>query len=115
MTDEYHVQQIQQEYKQIDKDLDLKNFNTNNVNTMYAMFNKCSSLTSLDLSKFNTENVTDFGFMFNNCYDFNIFIILNFTLLKINCEFLILSFSAFVSFLSFGSVPGISAITLLIF
>ena len=57
------------------------NFNTNNVNNMSYMFNKCSSLTSLNLSNFNTNNVKDMKNVFlgveNNkckliCYDDNL-------------------------------------------
>lgn len=40
--------------------------NTSNVTTMRAMFNKCSSLTSLDLSSWNTSNVTNMWGMFSN-------------------------------------------------
>ena len=43
------------------------NFNTSNVTNMKAMFNSCSSLTSIDLSSFNTSNVTDMQFMFYGC------------------------------------------------
>lgn len=41
--------------------------NTSNVTTMRAMFNKCSSLTSLDLSSWNTSNVTTMRSMFIGC------------------------------------------------
>ena len=47
--------------------LDLSNFNTSNVTSMVAMFQNCSSLTTLDLSNFNTSNVTSMGDMFKNC------------------------------------------------
>ena len=40
--------------------------NTSNVTTMHAMFNKCSSLTSLDLSSWNTSKVTSMWGMFSN-------------------------------------------------
>ena len=40
------------------KELNLSNFNTNNVTNMRYMFYKCSSLKELNLSKFNTNNVT---------------------------------------------------------
>ena len=39
------------------KNLNLSNFNTNNVTDMGYMFYKCSSLTNLNLSNFNTNNV----------------------------------------------------------
>ena len=43
------------------------NFNTANVTTMYGMFYRCSSLTSLDLNNFNTSNVTSMDSMFYDC------------------------------------------------
>ena len=42
-------------------------FNTSNVIDMTAMFQFCSSLTSLNLSSFNTSNVTDMTAMFDDC------------------------------------------------
>ena len=47
--------------------IDLSNFNTENVTNMNSMFYGCSSLTHLNLSNFNTENVTDIGCMFDGC------------------------------------------------
>ena len=47
--------------------LDLSNFNTANVTTMYAMFTGCKALTTLDLSNFNTANVTATPQMFADC------------------------------------------------
>ena len=47
--------------------IDLSNFNTNNVNNMGSMFSGCSSLTNIDLSNFNTNNVKDMGSMFSDC------------------------------------------------
>ena len=47
--------------------LNLSNFNTNNVTNMEAMFSYCSTLTNLNLSNFNTYNVTDMFFMFYGC------------------------------------------------
>jgi surface protein len=49
--------------------LDVSNFNTENVTAMCGMFNKCSNLTNIDVSKFDTENITDMSFMFNECYN----------------------------------------------
>ena len=49
------------------KELNLSNFNTNNVTDMYTMFYNCSSLKKLNLSNFNTNNVTDMGYMFSKC------------------------------------------------
>ena len=47
--------------------LDLSWVNTYKFNSMYNMFNGCSSLTNLDVSNFNTSNVTNMGLMFNGC------------------------------------------------
>ena len=51
------------------KELNLSNFNTNNVTDMGYMFYKCSSLRELDLSNFNTNNVTKMASMFYGCSD----------------------------------------------
>ena len=41
------------------KELNLNNFNTNNVTNMGGMFDGCSSLKELNLNIFNTNNVTN--------------------------------------------------------
>ena len=43
------------------KELNLSNFNTNNVTDMSYMFAGCSSLKELNLTRFNTNNVTKYG------------------------------------------------------
>ena len=47
--------------------IDLSNFNTNNVNDMSSMFEGCSSLTNINLSNFNTQNVEYMSGMFEGC------------------------------------------------
>ena len=47
--------------------IDLSNFNTNNVTDMNGMFYGCSSLNNIDLSNFNTNNVTNMNGMFYGC------------------------------------------------
>ena len=47
--------------------LDLSNFNTQNVTNMSNMFNGCSSLTKINLSNMNTEKVTNMSNMFQGC------------------------------------------------
>ena len=47
--------------------INLSNFNTQNVTDMNSMFYKCSSLTNINLSNLNTQNVTDMSFMFYKC------------------------------------------------
>ena len=49
------------------KNIDLSNFNTQNVTNMNNMFNGCNSLTNIDLSSFNTQNVTNMSGMFIGC------------------------------------------------
>ena len=51
------------------KELNLSNFNTNNITNMGCMFFCCSSLKELNLSNFNTNNVTNMGGMFYACSD----------------------------------------------
>ena len=48
-------------------DLDLSNFNTENVIIMSGMFNNCLGLRRINLKKINTEKVTDMSWMFNEC------------------------------------------------
>ena len=48
-------------------ELNLSNINTRNVRYMHCMFYKCSSLKNLDLSSFNAENVEDMAYMFEKC------------------------------------------------
>ena len=53
----------------ISKELNLSNFNTNNVTDMSYMFSECSSLKELNLNNFNTNNVTNMREMFRGCSD----------------------------------------------
>ena len=50
-------------------ELDLSNFNTNNVINMSYIFFDCSSLKELNLSNFNTNNVINISGMFGGCSD----------------------------------------------
>ena len=47
--------------------INLSNFNTQNVTNMSNMFSLCLSLTNINLSNFNTQNVIDMSSMFYNC------------------------------------------------
>ena len=50
--------------------INLSNFNTQNVNDMSYMFFKCTSLTNINLfnlSNFNTENIANMSSMFYEC------------------------------------------------
>ena len=47
--------------------IDISNFNTNNVKDMRSMFSGCSSLTNINLSNFNTNNIKDMSCMFFRC------------------------------------------------
>ena len=48
-------------------EINLSNFNTENVTYMNSMFYNCKSLKEINLSNLNTENVTYMGSMFYNC------------------------------------------------
>jgi len=43
------------------KDINLSNFNTQNVINMNAMFERCSSLKEINLSNFNTQKGYRYG------------------------------------------------------
>ena len=45
----------------------IKNLNTSEATSMFAMFYKCSALTNLDVSQFDTSKVTDLYRMFFDC------------------------------------------------
>ena len=49
------------------KNLNISNFNTQNVTNMNGLFYDCQSLINLNLSNFNTQNVTNMRDMFSNC------------------------------------------------
>ena len=51
--------------------IDLSNFNTQNVNNMCCMFRGCSSLTNIILSNLKTNNVTNMSCMFFGCEKLN--------------------------------------------
>ena len=63
--------------------LTLFNFNTQNVTNMHRMFLCCYLLKNLNLSTFNTQNVTDMGFMFGGCYSLTNLNLSNFNTLKV--------------------------------
>ena len=48
-------------------DIDLSNFNTQNVTNMKSMFCYCKNLTNINLSNMNTQNVTNMSEMFGEC------------------------------------------------
>ena len=49
------------------KELNLSNFNTNNVTNMGFKFYRCSSLTELNISNFSTNKVANMSGMFYGC------------------------------------------------
>ena len=51
------------------KELNLKNFNTDNAINMNYMFYKCSKLKELNLNSFNFHNVIYMKSMFTGCSD----------------------------------------------
>lgn len=48
-------------------EINVSNFNTENVTNMSYMFYKCGKLTQLDLSSFDTSKVTNTDYMFREC------------------------------------------------
>ena len=55
------------------KELDLSNFNTNNVTHIGEMFRNCSSLKMLNITNFNTNNALSIKNMFEGCsYDLKV-------------------------------------------
>ena len=64
--------------------IDLSNFNTNNVTDMRRMFEDCSSLNSINLSNFNTNNVTNMSMMFDGCSSLNKIDLSNFNTNNVN-------------------------------
>ncbi len=48
--------------------MDLKNLDTSDVTTMYAMFNFAKKLTSIDVTHFDTSKVASMQSMFAQCY-----------------------------------------------
>ena len=49
------------------RNINLSNFNTEKVINMKGMFEECDSLNKIDLSNFNTENVIDMSELFCGC------------------------------------------------
>ena len=49
------------------EELNLSNFNTNNVNDMSYIFYECSTLKDLNISNFNTDMAVIIGDMFEGC------------------------------------------------
>lgn len=49
------------------KEINISNFNTNSLLNMGSMFNSCSGLETLDLSNFDTSKVTNMYGTFYNC------------------------------------------------
>jgi surface protein len=64
--------------------LNLNNFNTENVNNMNAMFNNCSNLLTLHISNFKTNKVEDMKYIFNNCTKLTTLDLTKFNFSKLN-------------------------------
>ena len=71
------------QYMKLERIIGLENFDTSQVTTMQAMFQCCSSLTSLDVSKFDTGKVTTMKWMFNGCSNLTSLDISNFDTNKV--------------------------------
>ena len=65
------------------EEINLTNVDTSNVTDMTQMFSSCSNLTSLDLSSFNTSNVTDMYGMFKECTNLTSLDVSNFDTSKV--------------------------------
>ena len=55
------------------ENIDLRSFDTKNVNNMSEMFHGCSSLKYLNVYNFDTKNVTNMCEMFQELQKFNKF------------------------------------------
>ena len=62
-------------------EINLSNFNTEEVTNMSYMFHNCKNLSNIDLSNINTENVINMSHMFHNCNNLS-----NIILSKINTK-----------------------------
>jgi surface protein len=49
------------------KELNLSNFNTNNVTNINHMFNKCSSLKEFNCANFNAKKIININEIFRGC------------------------------------------------
>lgn len=63
--------------------LNISNLDTSKVTNMSQMFNGCSNLTSLDLSNFDTSKVTNMFLMFSGCYNLTSLDVSNFDTSKV--------------------------------
>ena len=50
------------------KELNLSNFNTDNVQDMCGMFSNCSSLENLNISNFNSHRAINMEEIFSGCW-----------------------------------------------
>jgi len=48
-------------------EIDLSNFDSSEVTSLFSMFRDCSSINLIDLSNLNTSKVNNMSNMFNNC------------------------------------------------
>ncbi len=64
--------------------IDLSDFDTSNVTTIWSMFCYCTSLTSLDLFNFDTSQVTFMYRMFYQCINLEYINIYKFTEINLN-------------------------------
>ena len=72
------------------KNIDFSNFNTKKVTNMKNMFYGCASLKNIDLSNFNTQNVTNMEYLFGGCESLTNIDLYNFNtqnVTNMNCMF----------------------------
>ena len=65
------------------KEADLSNFDTSNVTTMQWLFRACTSLESVNLSSFDTSNVKQMSYMFEHCHSLANIDVTNFNTSKV--------------------------------
>lgn len=83
--DTSQVTSMYEAFFQCDKleEINLTNVDTSKVTNMSQMFNGCSNLISLDLSNFDTSKVTNMFLMFSGCYNLTSLDISNFDTSKV--------------------------------
>ena len=67
LKDEYSSCKALFSYCQILKEINLSNFNSENITDMSYMFNRCKNVTKINLSNFNTKNINKMIGMFQEC------------------------------------------------
>ena len=67
--------------------IEVRNFDTRNVESMKGMFWNCKNLTEIHLERFDTSKVTNFDNMFTNCNKVGLLNLQGFNTLNCNNNF----------------------------